>query len=160
MMHAELSQCKTYRYTLERGYRTAGKTYAFFGVNPSTADAFQEDATTRKWRGFVERWDGAGYVAGNAFAHRATDVRELAAAADPVGPHNDWWLDRIMERADVLVPCWGSAAKLPRVLRPRLDVVLGRLRLMGKPVMCLGRTNDGQPKHPLMLSYQTELEEI
>lgn len=29
----------------------------------------------------------------------------------------------------------------------------------GAPTRCLGRTADGQPRHPLMLSYETQLED-
>ena len=49
--HAVISLCGKYRYRLERHWSPlAGPTWAFFGVNPSTADADKEDATTRKWR--------------------------------------------------------------------------------------------------------------
>lgn len=135
--------------------------YCFVGVNPSTATDDAEDATTRKWNGFVDRWGGRGYVVANAFAWRATDVRRLALdPTDPVGPLNDWYIDAAVHEADVVVPCWGSAAKLPRSLRPRLTRVLELLRLGGRPLRCLGRTSDGQPRHPLMLSYSTKLEDM
>nr|UBL09545.1 Phage protein [Enterobacter cloacae] len=48
------------------------------------------------------------FIVGNAFAFRATDVRELATAVDPVGPENEIHLERIIRDADVLVPCWGA----------------------------------------------------
>jgi hypothetical protein len=158
-MSAILSECGTYRYRLERVVRDLGTTYAFFGVNPSTADATLDDATVRKWTGFVDRWQGWRYLVGNAFAYRATDVRELARAAAPIGADNDFHIERIASQADVLVPCWGNTDKVPPSLRGRFRCVLDILRATGKPIMCFGFTASGDPKHPLMLGYSTPLVE-
>lgn len=156
-MSAVLSTCGVYRYRLERTVRDLGTTYGFFGVNPSTADATVDDATVRKWRGFVDRWEGWRFIVGNAFSYRATDVRELQRVADPVGPDNDFHIEQIIREADVLVPCWGNTQKVPPALRPRFDRVLDMLRASGKPVMTFGLTGGGDPKHPLMLGYSTRL---
>ncbi len=79
-----------------------------FGVNGSTATATEDDHTVRKWIGFTKVNGGRRFIVGNAFAFRATDVRELATAVDPVGPENEIHLERIIRDADVLVPCWGA----------------------------------------------------
>ena len=150
-----------YRYRLERRLDLLdGPRFCFIGVNPSTATDDVEDATTRKWNGFVSRWGGSTYVVANLFALRATDVRLLQHAGDPVGPENDEHILRAVREADVVVPCWGSAAKLPPRLRGRIQDVHMMLALSsGAPTRCLGRTADGQPRHPLMLSYETQLED-
>ena len=83
---AIISHCGKYRYRLDRMVSDSGPVYAFFGVNPSTADASVDDATVRKWRGFVQRWGGSRFIVGNAFAYRSTDVRQLAAVEDPSDP--------------------------------------------------------------------------
>lgn len=83
---AILSPCGTWRYRLDRVVADEGIVFAYFGVNPSTADADAEDQTTKKWWGFASRNGGRKYIAGNPFAYRTTDVRGLATAADPVGP--------------------------------------------------------------------------
>jgi hypothetical protein len=57
----------------------------------------------------------------------------------------------------MLIPCWGSRDKLPNALRSELDVFLRLLQDYGKPVLCFGVTASGDPKHPLMLPYSTEL---
>lgn len=147
-----------YRYTLRRDLAPSGPLYCFIGVNPSTASDDTEDATTRKWNGFVRRWGGRGYVVVNLFAFRATDVRRLTDAADPVGPDNDLHIEGALRLCDVTVPCWGSSAKLPARLRPRIREVAEDLWLRTPQLRCLGLTNDGQPRHPLMLSYETPLE--
>ena len=82
---AIISHCGKYRYRLDRTVSDSGPVYAFFGVNPSTADASVDDATVRKWRGFVQRWGGSRFIVGNVFAYRSTDVRQLAAVEDAFG---------------------------------------------------------------------------
>lgn len=156
-MSAILSDDKLYRYVLQRVLAGEGLIYAFFGVNPSTADASLDDATVRKWIGFVRRWGGSRFLVGNAFAYRSTQVRRLAEVSDPIGPDNARYLQRIVSVADVLVPCWGDSGKLPRELRPQLDAVMLMLMRSGKPVRTFGYTNSGDPKHPLMLPYSTAL---
>ncbi len=160
-MSAVISECGKYRYRLEREVDAigGGPVYAFFGVNPSTADATVDDATVRKWIGFVKRWSGRRFVVGNVFPYRATDIRTLPdwnVLALRRG-ENDKHLKEIARDADVLVPCWGSRDKLPKEMRPWLERTWQILRLQDKPMKCFGITNSGDPKHPLMLGYDTPL---
>ncbi len=155
---AVISSCGAYRYRLDRHVGAGDQVYAFFGINPSTADASIDDATVRKWRGFSERLGAERFIVGNVFAYRATNVGELSRADDPVGPEWRTHMDQIIKEADVLVPCWGSRAKLKAPhLRDRLDVMLGALRGTAKPLVCWGKTASGDPIHPLMLGYKTPL---
>ncbi|KVN25592.1 hypothetical protein WJ63_15795 [Burkholderia pyrrocinia] len=156
-MSAIISPCCGYRYRLERDVATTGIVVAFFGVNPSRADASVRDQTDLKWTGFAARWGARKYIAGNPFAFRSPNVRDLVAVVDPIGPANDEHLARIIADADLLVPCWGDRYKLPSSLRQRLDVVADMLRASGKPLKVFGLTAKGDPKHPLMLAYDTPL---
>jgi hypothetical protein len=92
---------------------------------------------------------------GNLFAYRATDVRELKNAADAVGPDNDEHLRQMMREAQCVVVAWGPLAKQPKALRGRFRRVVELAG--GKPLWCFGTANDGQPRHPLMLGYDTPL---
>lgn len=156
-MTAIISDCGRFRYQLGRVVGDAGPVLAFFGVNPSTADADLDDATVRKWRGFTKRAGGSRFVVGNVFAFRATEVAELAKAADAIGPDNDRHLADIIGQADILVPCWGNQDKVPKALWSRFAAVRGMLFASGKPVKVFGHTAAGDPKHPLMLGYDTPL---
>lgn len=156
-MSAIISDCGKYRYRLERTVGWTGPVYAFFGINPSTADAHLDDATVRKWIGFTKLWGGSRFIVGNVFAYRATEVAELASVENPTGPENVESLSAIMHEANVLVPCWGNSTKVPKHLRGEFEAILLRLVESGKPVMHLGLTKGGDPKHPLMLSYDTPL---
>lgn len=156
-MTAIISPCGLYRYRLERTLAMEGPVYAFFGINPSTADASIDDATVRKWIGFCKRWGASRFIVGNVFAYRATDVKALATVADAFGDDIGEHITDIIEEADILVPCWGSETKVPAQLRFAFDVLLDKMLDSGKPVMHFGKTQDGYPKHPLMLGYDTPL---
>lgn len=161
-MSAVISPCGLYRYRLERDCCQpfdGSKVIAYFGINPSTADASVDDATVRKWRGFTVRNGGHRFIVGNVFAFRATDVRELRRQDDPFGPAWSEHMAAIIADADILVPCWGNRSKLPPDLRGALPHVLGWLHKSGKPVYHFGQTSSGDPKHPLMLGYDTPLTE-
>ena len=155
---AVLSPDGVHRFRLDRVVASSGPSYAFIGVNPSTADASIDDATVRKWKGFVRRWGGAKFSVANLFTYRATDVKALASCHE-VNRHlfSERHLDAILRTADVIVPCWGAIAKVPERHRGRAKMVAARLPAYNKPVKCFGLTKDGDPKHPLMLGYDTQL---
>jgi hypothetical protein len=130
---------------------------AYFGVNPSTADASIDDHTVKKWRGFSERNDAKRFIVGNVFAYRATNVKELSLVDDPIGPDNIAHIQSVIDEADVLVPCWGDRGKLKKHLHVHLDALMERLLTSNKPVMCFGKTKLNDPLHPLLVAYATSL---
>jgi len=154
---AVISACQQYRYRLEREIQAEGQVFAFFGINPSTADADLDDATVKKWRGFSQRNGVRRFIVGNVFAYRSTDPKGLALVDDPFGPDWQRHLVEIIQEADVLVPCWGTLGKMPRDLKGAPAQLLAHLIASGKPVLHFGRTRCGQPMHPLMLGYSTPL---
>lgn len=156
-MSAIISDCGLYRYRLERDVQMDGPVYAYFGVNPSTADANVNDATVRKWIGFTKVFGGRRFIVGNVFAYRATDVKALGAVEDPFGDDIGDHITDIINDADILVPCWGNISKVPPKLQFAFDVLMDALVSSGKPVMHFGKTVSGDPKHPLMLGYDTKL---
>lgn len=158
---ATTSMDNVYRYTLGRtlkrgiGHGYERRRVLFVMLNPSTADMMRDDPTIRKCKGFADRWGYRELEVANLFAYRATDPRALAKADDPVGPDNDGAIRFTMSQADEIVVAWGRSC--PRNLRSRTHVVAALLATSGKPVRCLGTTQDGQPRHPLMLAYETPL---
>ena len=154
-MSAIISNCGQYRYRLERNTVGDGAT-AVIMVNPSTADATENDATIRKLIGFGQRHRWGRLIVGNLFAYRATDVRELGAASDPIGPDNDDHLFRILAESDQAICAWGPLAKQPRGQRNRFLNVLTIIERAGLDPYHIGPlTKDGQPRHPLMLAYDS-----
>lgn len=166
-----ISLCGNHRYMLHRkvynwremsGLSASRGIVAFFGVNPSTADGRVDDATIRKMLGFAARWGFSEILVGNVFTYRATDVRELRHVPEGLlnGPEAMHYLKRIVGMADLLVPCWGSTNKLPKSLRSMPWATLDVLQMAEAPAAHLGLTTSGAPNHPLMLGYDTPLQQF
>lgn len=146
-----LSQCGAYRYTLVREWDPKLPRVLWVLLNPSTADASQDDPTLRKGIGFSKLWCFGSLCFVNLFAYRATKPKDMKSAQDPVGPENDCWILDQAHMADLAVVAWGNHG-----------THLGRdrevLALLGhRKVFCLGLNSNGTPKHPLMLPYSTKL---
>lgn len=167
---AEISECGRYRYHLLRQWHRPGPslgTVVFLMINPSTADATQDDATIRKCMGFADIWGYHGVSITNLFALRSREPKALCepnylTGDELLGPDYDRHLFLTVIRAPLIVPAWGCADTLRRrtVLSERPAKVLARIREINPdvPIMCLGRSKDGTPRHPLMLPYSTQLE--
>lgn len=156
-MSAIFSDCRTWRYRLERDLGREGPTVALLGVNPSVADENKNDQTIRKDIGFGAVHGWGRIIKGNKFAFCAKDIKALRGAADPRGPENDDHLRQIMQDADQIVACWGPLAKLPPMLRRRWRTVAAIADDIGKPLWCFGTAQDGQPLHTMTLAYATPL---
>lgn len=154
---ARLSADGVYRYRLERSLSRDGLTLAVGMVNPSTADASVDDPTIRRVVGFADRMGAQRVIVWNKFAFRATDVKELRTARDPIGPDNDAEIETALREASVHVVAWGPLAKLPPALRGRWRKVAAIAERLGCDLMCWGTAKDGHPRHPLMLAYDTPL---
>lgn len=155
---AIISPDGVYRYRLERQCEGEGAT-AIIMVNPSTADAENDDATIRKLKGFGNRYGWGKLIVGNLFAYRSPDVRSLARALDPVGPDNGYRLAEIFLDVQRAIFAWGPASKLPVRLRSRWQEVDRICRAMHLEPMSIGApAKDGHPCHPLLLPYERTLQ--
>lgn len=148
---AVLSDCKRYRYSLERAWDPSLQSLCWVMLNPSTADAEQDDPTVRRVVGFSAAWGYGGVTVVNLFALRAADPVELYTAADPVGPLNDLHLEALAGRDRRVLAAWGVHGSL----YGRGGAVLAAFAQRGVEVGCLGVTRGGQPKHPLYLKGDT-----
>jgi hypothetical protein len=154
---AILSPCGTYRYRLERG--TGGRALAVIMVNPSVADADNDDPTIRKVLGFASRLGCDRILVANKFAFRATDIKELRTAKDPIGPDNDRHIEQVLRDGDLHIVAWGSLNKLPEALRGRWKDIVRIADRVGVRLHCIGINADKHPKHPVMTGYDTPMTE-
>ena len=140
---AVFSTGRQYRYALWRVWDEVLPTVTFIGLNPSTADEFQDDPTLRRCMGYARGWGFGGVFMGNAFALRSTNPRGLREVSDPVGPLCDHWLQAMAQRAALVVAAWGNQGAYRNRDQDLLQSIEG--------LHCLGYTKTGQPKHPLYL---------
>jgi hypothetical protein len=118
----------------------------FVALNPSTADENRQRSDRDAHDGLrASRGVQLALTVANLFAFRATDPREMFAAADPVGPENDAWLKRLAGEHETRVAAWGAHGN-----HRMRDLEVLRLGLLGD-MHCLARTKDGHPGHPLYL---------
>jgi hypothetical protein len=142
---AVLSPCGHYRYALTRTWDEDKPTICWVMLNPSTADADQDDPTIRRVVGFSRSWGAGGICVVNLFALRATDPAELARHY-PVTwdeqQRNEHTIAEATDRRRTLV-AWGAGGRLRGQDRRVMEMLKDRL------VECLGTTKDGHPRHPL-----------
>ncbi len=150
---AIISNAEYYRYSLWRIWDDEKPLVLFIMLNPSTADAEEDDATIRRCIRFVQDWGYGGLLVGNLFGFRATQPSELLRQGDPVGDENDYWLGRMMTKAEWVVAAWGANGTRTRAL-----TIAGLAHDHDQPLFCLGETQDGQPRHPLRLAADTQPE--
>ena len=153
---AIISDCGQFRYILRRSWDISRPALGFVMLNPSTADANQDDPTIRKCIGFAERHGFGAIVVTNLFAHRATDPANLKRAGYPVGEQNDFWISSAARDAEAVVCARGVNAR--KLTRP--GEVLALLKAAGRKPHALRITFDGMPCHPLMLPYTCTLTEF
>ena len=151
---AVYSDCEAYRYELTRVWDSSRDKALFVMLNPSTATEFQNDPTVERCERRARALGYGAFRVTNIFAYRATDPKVMRAMGDPVGPGNDAAISDGAKWADRIICGWGShGAHLNRGA-----MVESLLRATAKPLLHLGLTNAGQPKHPLYISYQRQPE--
>lgn len=161
-----------YRYRLWRNIPEANvvgsgihsvKTVLWIMLNPSTADATENDPTIRKVMGFSMRWGFKQARIVNLCALRSTDPKGLITSTiDPVGPKNFQVIEEELNSAYRVVLAWGANAK-PNCKAAYDAAIVVKDLVSSHPrvvdgsvsVVTLGQCTNGAPKHPLMLAYST-----
>jgi hypothetical protein len=145
---AAFSASRKYRYWLKREWHDEighgnGKRLAFIGLNPSTANAKDDDPTIRRVISFARREGYSGLVMLNLFAIVSSDPKLLLTDPDPNdGTTNDLWLRDMVGNGEVVF-CWGA---FPEAQQRAQQVIA-----MFPYALCFGKTRGGHPLHPLFL---------
>jgi hypothetical protein len=154
---ASLSPCGRYRYRLSRTWDVSKISLAFVMLNPSTADSEFDDPTVRRCMSFARREGYGGIHIANLFALRTPSPAALWKAEDRIGGVE---AERaIVEAAELakdtgapIVCAWGADA------RGRGSFTIEAMRSRGARLVCLGKTRDGSPRHPLYVRGDQPLE--
>lgn len=143
------SVCERYRYALTRTWDETGKRALFVMLNPSTATEVQNDPTVERCERRARTLGFGSFRVTNIFAWRDTDPRNMRAAPEPIGLHNDATLLDGAAWADQIITAWGAHGE--HLDRGRTVEKL--LRDTQLPLFHLGLTKAGHPKHPLYIAY-------
>ena len=133
---------REYRYRLWRTWDGGKPTVSFVMLNPSTADAADDDPTVRRCVNYADAWGYGSLEVVNLFALRATDPSALRDHGDPVGDANDGYLRRVCDTAAFVVAAWGGKGSI----RDRGREVA---QLLDAELHALDTTAAGHPVHPL-----------
>ena len=162
---ALLSVCGNYRYTLGRHFdeQPPGvKRVVFIMLNPSTADADDNDPTITRCMGYAQSWGCSDLIVVNLFPLRATDPKELRTHPQPEGvpfpeplPEspagtmleyaNYDFIQRACRSAWRVICAWGTHS----MARRQYETIAANIKL--PTLYCLERAKNGAPKHPLYL---------
>ena len=149
-MSAILSECGKYRYRLTRDLGMMGDgALCFVMLNPSTADAEQDDPTIRRCIGYARSFGAARLEVVNLFAYRSTDPGVLSAMSrdTAVGPENDDHILDVVKRSRLVLCGWGNHG----ALFGRAEEVSKLIGSVTMPHALKINVKTGQPAHPLYL---------
>lgn len=122
---------------------------AFIMLNPSTADASEDDNTIRRCIAFAKR-DGCNRIqVVNLFGLRSTDPKRLKGYENPeLDLENTRYIQRVVQDAKMhsrVVCAWG-AHPLAQVRGSNVTLYAASI---GVTLNSLGTTLKGAPRHPL-----------
>ncbi|MEO0455646.1 MAG: DUF1643 domain-containing protein [Cyanobacteria bacterium P01_A01_bin.114] len=154
-----------YRYSLERRWpeksspeklsleksSTDERKVVFIMLNPSRADAKQDDPTLRACMQFARIWGYSVLEVVNLFAYCTADPKVLKTVQEPIGEECDRALLAAAESATQIILAWGNWGQLLQ----RDQTVLKLLANCAPKMYCLGMTQAGQPRHPLYIKRTT-----
>lgn len=149
---AVISPCGNYRYSLWRIWDKKLPLLGYVLLNPSTADAKQNDHTIQRLMERARRLGFGGIIVVNIFAYRSTDPSQLYRVQNPIGFENDKYIVSEMQRCPRVICGWGRHGKL----LARDGAVLRLLYRAGVVPHALSVNFDGTPEHPLYLSYDVK----
>ena len=143
------SDCDRYRYALTRIWQAQGKRLLIVMLNPSKATERHNDPTIERCERRARALGYGGVRVCNLFAWRETDPRALKRATTPVGPECDAVLSDAAIWSDDILCGWGvHGAHMDRGAQ-----VARQLAATGKPLLNLGLSKAGHPRHPLYIAY-------
>jgi len=151
------------RWWLKRKWSDGSKIICWIMLNPSTADAEQDDPTLRRIIGFSKKWGFDSLLAVNLYPFRTPSSKECRRIVEDWDIRGDWdrrdsmiqnlvHVDVCTKISDKVVIGWGNGAdwdkNWPELLVEESNV---------EQFYCLGTTKNGNPKHPLYVKADTEL---
>lgn len=150
---ADISPCGKYRYILSRQWtQNHEPSLIFIMLNPSTADANEDDPTIRRCMAFAKREGFGGIQVFNLFGFRATDPKSLPAegAVGPMNGHyHGWAFQWALHAGAKIVAAWGAHPHPEK--NEAIQSIVNLAKDFGVSLYCLGTTQAGQPRHPLYI---------
>lgn len=133
---------------------THNGTALWLGMNPSTADAAVDDATIRREWGFTTRFGMHYMIKVNVSPYRATNPRDIVVLPEEYRRN----VATVLHTAPIVSRIILAHGALPKPLLPWWREIMAGLVLTKVPLVCLGLTLHGHPRHPLYLRSDTAMQ--
>lgn len=152
---AHFSLNRKYRYVLWRIWAAKKGLVCFIGLNPSTADDKEDDNTIRRLIHFTEQEGFGGFYIVNLFSFRSRDFDDVKSSNFPIGIKTDYYIKSYTRKSNLVCLIWGGKGTY---MNRDKEVEILLPKISGVDIRCLGKTNKGNPKHPLYLPNTTKME--
>lgn len=129
------------------------------GCNPSTADAEQEDPTTKWWNRWFQANGFGGYDAANLYSFCTSSPAKCRHISEAGWDGCDWGardemqhnrdaVAKMAKRADQVFVCWGAIAWDDAWIEDVIEEI--QCGVAPYPdLWCWGKTKHGSPTHPM-----------
>lgn len=153
-----------YRYSLTRIWDGSKGILLYILLNPSTADAFNDDAAIRSCTRLAKENGYGGLRVVNLFALRATKPQNLVGLPkhELIGEEWEKYIIDSIENSHTIALGWGNSVKELKGVKDfnREQEVAEYLDSKGFEYFCLELTKKSCPKHPLYIASGTKLKKI
>ena len=146
---AEFSEDRTYRYKLGRIWEPTQNKILFIMLNPSTADADDDDKTIKKLLEITKKWGLAnnygGFYVGNLYPYcspRPLDLRDHQIP-DEIHAKNIKSIEEMAAESSTIVFAWGTKGPNERQMPPEW-----LRKIAGRHAWCINKSIKGVPMHP------------
>ena len=144
------------------------KTIVFVGLNPSKANAANNDSTLKRIINFCSIWNYKNIYVINLFGLISKNPFQLSKSKDPIGMNNDLITLKVLEFWMKNINCdlwlgWGDKGQLNKRDRVVLKLIKNLSNLKSnennysKRILSLGLSKKGNPLHPLYMPNESFL---
>lgn len=157
---ATFGEGRKHRYTLYRIWDSTLPQINFIGLNPSTADENENDATIKKLIHYTREWGFGGFTITNLFAYRSREAARLLQVVNPVGKKNDGVVVNTAQKHDQIILMWGNQGKFYDRDKKVLDLLYASWSERITKPLCFKHNKNGTPIHPLYLPLYIKFKEL
>jgi hypothetical protein len=148
----KFSPCKKYRLQLWRLWDDQLPIIMFLMLNPSSADAHNDDPTIRRCVNFTKNWGYGGFYIGNLYPLISSKPKLLLESLSVSHSENKLNLDEMAEKCDKIICSWGNFEIVKKLGIPNDFLVDYKNKLY-----YISKSKNETPKHPLYLKSSLKL---
>ena len=136
-----------YRFTLSRISNQNKEKILFIMINPSRANATDDDSTIKRLKNITSKWEKyGGFYVGNLYPHISSDPSILKSLPYPEDIHikNKIRIQEMASECSLVIYAWGTKGPDKKQKEPDwLNEIM-----IYKDIYCLGTSVKGVPYHP------------